>query len=225
MRTLDISDRAIRTVKEKVDENGIIENDLRGKHSNHIRVDETVIADIKKFIEAIPRIESHYTRQTSSREFIDGGKTITELFRDFQEAQQSNNKPTGKYCTFYRVFTEEYNISFFQPRKDQCDFCFQYLNSTAEQKIAMQESYDAHLEEKLLSRQEKHEDRCKIDGKNIVLVFDLQAIVIEGIRGYSFTSDIAIDDVAILQGDNCSAARLEALKHSPPPGKITVTRL
>ncbi|KOB73144.1 Uncharacterized protein OBRU01_09799 [Operophtera brumata] len=163
MRTLDISDRAIRTVKEKVDENGIIENDLRGKHSNHIRVDETVIADIKKFIEAIPRIESHYTRQTSSREFIDGGKTITELFRDFQEAQQSNNKPTGKYCTFYRVFTEEYNISFFQPRKDQCDFCFQYLNSTAEQKIAMQESYDAHLEEKLLSRQEKHEDRCKID--------------------------------------------------------------
>lgn len=47
MRTLDISDRAIRTVKEKVNENGIIENDLRGKHSNHIRVDETVIADIK----------------------------------------------------------------------------------------------------------------------------------------------------------------------------------
>lgn len=33
------------------------------------------------------------------------------------------------------------------------------------------------MEEKLLSRQEKHEDRCKIDGKNIVLVFDLQAVL------------------------------------------------
>ncbi|KAJ2954963.1 hypothetical protein O0L34_g3292 [Tuta absoluta] len=31
-------------------------------------------------------------------------------------------------------------------------------------------------------------------------------IVIEGIRGKSFTSDIAIDDVAILQGENCTAA-------------------
>ncbi|XP_013148781.1 PREDICTED: MAM and LDL-receptor class A domain-containing protein 2-like [Papilio polytes] len=35
-------------------------------------------------------------------------------------------------------------------------------------------------------------------------------IVIEGLRGSSFTSDIAIDDVAILQGSNCSVAQLEA---------------
>ncbi|CAK1595559.1 unnamed protein product [Parnassius mnemosyne] len=35
-------------------------------------------------------------------------------------------------------------------------------------------------------------------------------IVIEGIRGSSFTSDIAIDDVAILQGSNCTAAKREA---------------
>ncbi|KAM3959884.1 scavenger receptor type C [Aphomia sociella] len=31
-------------------------------------------------------------------------------------------------------------------------------------------------------------------------------IVIEGIRGRSFTSDIAIDDVAIMQGENCTKA-------------------
>lgn len=75
------------------------------------------------------------------------------------------------------VFTQDYNISFFQPRKDQCDLCLQYLNSSAEQKISIQKSYDAHLEEKLLSRQEKYADRLKIDDKYKVLVFDLQAVL------------------------------------------------
>ncbi|XP_053619091.1 uncharacterized protein LOC128680186 isoform X2 [Plodia interpunctella] len=39
-------------------------------------------------------------------------------------------------------------------------------------------------------------------------------IVIEGLRGWSYTSDIAIDDVAILQGQNCSIAKQQA---STPP--------
>ncbi|KAM3960074.1 uncharacterized protein ACR2FA_005875 [Aphomia sociella] len=177
MKTLDISDRVIRTVKSKIDEHGILAQDLRGQHSNHVRVDEQLLNDIKQFIDAIPRIESHYIRQNSTREYIDGGKTISDLFRDFKENQNKNNKAAGSYCTFYKVFTQDYNISFFRPRKDQCDLCLQYKNSTPDQKVLLQESYDAHLEEKTLSRQEKYDDRCKIDDKNKVLVFDLQAIL------------------------------------------------
>ncbi|XP_045507573.1 MAM and LDL-receptor class A domain-containing protein 2-like [Colias croceus] len=44
-------------------------------------------------------------------------------------------------------------------------------------------------------------------------------IIIEGVRGSSFTSDIAIDDVAILQGSNCTEAASKAVTPSPklPP--------
>lgn len=52
--------------------------------------------------------------------------------------------------------------------------------------------------------------------------------MIEGINGATYTSNIAIDDVAILQGENCSSARFEALEHTPIPAdecKLTVTRL
>lgn len=49
MRTLDIADRAIRTVKDKTNENGILANDMRGKHINHVRSDEAITFDIKQF--------------------------------------------------------------------------------------------------------------------------------------------------------------------------------
>ncbi|XP_064076612.1 uncharacterized protein LOC135194702 [Vanessa tameamea] len=145
IKTLDISDRVIRTVKDKIDKHGFLSRDRRGQHINHIRIDEQLIKDIKEFIDAIPRIESHYIREYSTREYIDGGKTISDVFRDFEEAQNKNKKAAGRYCTFYKKFTQDYNILFFRPRKDQCDLCLQYKNSTPEQKLLLQESYDTHL--------------------------------------------------------------------------------
>lgn len=176
LNTLDISDRMIRTVKSKTDEHGILKTDFRGMTSNH-KSDEVLISDIKEFINSIPRTDSHYTRQSSTREFIDGGKTIVDLFKDFENIQRQKNKPAGKYCTFYKVFTTQFNISFFRPRKDQCDLCLQFQNSSAEEKNAIQEKYDRHLEEKALSRQEKYNDRCKIDDNSKVIIFDLQAVL------------------------------------------------
>ncbi|XP_047027513.1 uncharacterized protein LOC124635622 isoform X3 [Helicoverpa zea] len=174
--TLNISDRMIRTVKHKTDKHGILKTDCRGITGNH-KSDEVLISDIKEFINSIPRTDSHYTRQSSTREYIDGGKTIVDLFKDFEEVQKQKNKPAGKYCTFYKVFNTQFNISFFRPRKDQCDTCLQYQNSSPEQKLIIQEKYDSHLEEKTLSRQEKYNDRLKIDDSNKVILFDLQAVL------------------------------------------------
>ncbi|XP_072394907.1 uncharacterized protein [Diabrotica undecimpunctata] len=173
--TLDISERFVNTSLQKTDEHGFVQPDLRGRHSNHPKLSEELIQSIKDHINSIPRIESHYIRSDSSREYIEGSKTIAELYRDFTETQKALSKDTGKYCTYYDIFTREFNIGFHQPKKDQCDQCLQYANSNNEQKKSLQVLYDLHHEEKILCRNEKKEDRKLIHENNKVVVFDLQA--------------------------------------------------
>ena len=79
MNTLDITDRMIRTVKEKIDDQNFITEDKRGKHDNHKKIDTTLLDDIKNFINSIPKVESHYTRATYSCEYIYPGRTLTEI--------------------------------------------------------------------------------------------------------------------------------------------------
>ena len=84
INTLDINDRPIRTVLEKKNKvcDNMIENDLRGKHSNHHTVDEGIKDGMKAHIDAIPKIESHCLRANTSRVFIDGSKTVADIHRD-----------------------------------------------------------------------------------------------------------------------------------------------
>lgn len=133
----------MRTVIEKKSKTltGILEDDQRGKHKNRPTVDLEVSNEIKEHINSIPRIESHYTRADSSRVYIDEIKSLTQIHRDYVEIGQENNRPFGNYTLFHRIFTEQYNISFFTPKKDLF-----YENANDLQKEKLKESYDKHHE-------------------------------------------------------------------------------
>lgn len=174
--TLAINNRPIETALKKKNNDTNISSmkDYRGTHLNHSKVDENIKESIRKFIEAIPKIESHYIRANSKRHYIDGSKAITDLHRDYVEQCKSKNIPYASYLMFYRIFTQEFNISFFVPKKDLCDTCEVYKNSTPEEKELKKEDYEKHIREKELSRIEKTNDK---NNKNIlVAVYDLQAV-------------------------------------------------
>ncbi|XP_053608586.1 uncharacterized protein LOC128675685 isoform X1 [Plodia interpunctella] len=170
--TLAINNRPIETAlkKKNKDTNISLIKDKRGCHSNHAHVDDN---GAKGFIEAIPKIESHYLRANSKRHYIDGSKTISDIHRDYVEQCKTNNVGFVNYIMFYRIFTQEFNISFFIPKKDTCEFCEAYKNSTEEEKEMKKESYLKHHQEKLLSRNEKEKDN---DDNIVVAVYDLQAV-------------------------------------------------
>ncbi|CAK1589667.1 unnamed protein product [Parnassius mnemosyne] len=176
MATLDVNDRVIRTVFRKR-ELGFVEIDKRGKHGHHKKVDESIKESVRQHINSIPRIESHYIRKNSSREFIDGGKCIADLHADYKNNCLEQGVSAANYEMYAKIFNQEFNISFFIPKKDRCELCVSFENADESGKEKLSEKYWSHLDEKEWSRIEKENDKVKASTDYIVAVYDLQAVL------------------------------------------------
>lgn len=183
LNTLGIADRTLRTVienKTNDDYLGVAPSDKRGKHGKQHKIDPEVLESVRIHINSISRIESHYLRAHTTREYIDGGLTVADLHRDYKRMRESSNQEGATYDTYFRIFNNEFNISFFVPKKDQCDVCESYKNAIGEDKENLEEKYNEHMRQKELSRDEKRKDikACKSAGSNeIVAFYDLQAVL------------------------------------------------
>ncbi|CAH1113390.1 unnamed protein product [Psylliodes chrysocephalus] len=98
--TLGINDRPITTVLQKK-KNGFLESEKRGKHTNHFTVEPVIKKSVRNHINSIPRMESHYLLDNTSREYIDGGKSLADLHRD--DVKEQAEKVTS--CKSYDVLT------------------------------------------------------------------------------------------------------------------------
>lgn len=105
-----------------------------------------------------------------------GELTLTELYRNYQQMCENENKPAASQYVYSDIFNKEFNIGFFKPKKDQCDFCESYKHYSATDKEKNKEQYEKHHEEKELGRKEKDQDKKK-DTNFIVASFDLQAVL------------------------------------------------
>lgn len=156
--TLDISDRAIKTVVQKTIEScGIISSDNRGKHKNHKSLDPKIKEGVRKHINSIPRIESHYycCDADSKREYIHGGVTIADLHKEYSNELKEEGAPYANYLMYNHIFKNEFNISFFQPKKVQCDDCASFANISEEEKSTLQQTYESYMAEKLSREHER----------------------------------------------------------------------
>lgn len=132
--TLDLNNRVIKTALSKKTELGVIEGELRGKHGNQPTIDPQIKQSVLDFINTIPRIESHYLRAQTTREFISSDKCLADLYQDYKSTLENNGLPFATVSTFNRIFNTDFNISFFVPKKDQCDVCECYKNANDEEK-------------------------------------------------------------------------------------------
>jgi hypothetical protein len=170
--TLDINDRPIRTVLAKKDVTGFVATDLRGKHDKH------PTAEVKNnVLDSIPKIESHYLRAQTKRNYTEGSKSLADLYRDYKKERVEFNLPFAHLLMDSRIFNEEYNLGFFSPKKDQCELCIAFQNAEGEEKEALRMKFQKHQKKKQLSRQEKEADKTRVNKSVIVAVYDLQAVL------------------------------------------------
>lgn len=179
MNTLDVGDRFIRTTWKKAEGKAIVEKDKRGNFDRKETVSTQIKDKIISHINSFQRIESHYLRAQTTREFLDGSLTVAQMYRYYKTEQEAEGLPVAKKCTYEHIFNTKFNLSFFQPKKDQCSICETFKNSTAEEQHNLQENYEKHINNKNRSREEKAQDvkKAKETPSIRVSCFDLQAVL------------------------------------------------
>lgn len=80
--------------------------------------------NVKKFIERLRCVESHYCRGKSTRVYLHSDCSIHKLWKLYNE--QSDVQLEVKYEYFRDIFNTDYNISFKTPKTDACSTVSNY---------------------------------------------------------------------------------------------------
>lgn len=117
MATLNITIRMIRTVPEKQSETGAIDSDHSGRKVGKGVLEDNLTQSVKDHIIFITRIESHYLRAQSTWEFIEGGKTLAQLYKDYKVLSEANHKSFVKESMYRHIFTHSLTFPSLYPKK------------------------------------------------------------------------------------------------------------
>ena len=182
MDTLDITFSKTETALQKGRKytSKLTGNDDRGKHTNRPnKVSESSINIIKQHINSFPRIESHYCRKNSKKEYLSETLSISKMYNMYVKDCIKNGHCYEKEGMYRKIFNTHFNLSFHKPLKDMCDLCTQYENVSDVEKMQMKETYDRHITNKNLAQEAKENDKylAQVSATHETACFDLQQVL------------------------------------------------
>ena len=118
LSTLNISsgpiDKAINGKNDGCTSNA---NDQRGRHTAWNKTPEEKMQAVKDHINLFPRIESHFTRKSTKRRYLDPSLSITKMNQLFVKYCKENDLEPASERTYRKTFCEKLNLSFFKPKR------------------------------------------------------------------------------------------------------------
>ena len=123
-------------------------------------------------------MKSHYVREKSKHQFLASNLNIHSMYELYQSEKDIEVK-VGEQ-TYGNIFNKCFNLSFHKPKKNRCETCIEFENTTPQQKTFSEEKYLTHpvnktiardikVSEKLLSQNNPQSIAC--------LAFDLQKVL------------------------------------------------
>ena len=103
--------------------------DKRGEHDNHRRIPQANIDTVRNHINSFPRYTSHYSRQRNlDRQYLNPGLNLNQLYILYCDECESHNGQLVKEWYYYKIFIEDFNLSFKKPFTDTCSTCDRLQN-------------------------------------------------------------------------------------------------
>lgn len=160
MKTIFLNTLGIRkgvvdiALVNRTDENTSLLGDKMGKHVKKVTSPD-VLKNVRK--QWFPVMSSHYAREKTARKYLPiiNDLNITIMYDLYKKHCTEHNLEMASNCIYRKVFSEEYNLCFHRPRKDQCRICMAYNTST--DKASMEAEYQGHIvkKKKQISRRKK----------------------------------------------------------------------
>lgn len=161
----------------KIKESGALEPENKGGRPTALKGRDLAVREaIRSHIHRFQRVESHYCRSSSKKEYLHPDLRLLKMVEMFN----SLNKDKGTTTSYYTYSNEfhQMNLGFHHPRKDQCTLCNTYRRGDQKQKADLESRYQAHINEKNTVRQIKgYVKENLVDETCVAACFDLQQII------------------------------------------------
>lgn len=181
LNTLAISEKMMRTSLSKLALTGSVEKEKRGGRKECLKSrDDQICSDIRAHILRFPKVESHYCRQKTSREYLNAELTLVKMYDMYKQEAIEKGINTIASITTYRKIFNSLNLSFHTPKKDQCTLCVivhQSANGIIDD--SLRREYELHTANKKKAREKKQNQKemALSDPKRVCAVFDLQQVI------------------------------------------------
>ncbi|ESP04103.1 hypothetical protein LOTGIDRAFT_171075 [Lottia gigantea] len=125
---------------------------------SHEPVNKTMpdkVNDVEEYIRSFPKVDSHYCRSSTKRDYLEPTLNIRMMYRLYNESCGDRGMEPVKENVYRKIFNEKFNLGFHKPSKDMCDSCALYDNLKKADGLTKehQTARDAHLARKVEARE------------------------------------------------------------------------
>ena len=179
--TFSITHRVIEKCFESISETGLfVGYDKRTDSKPYNKTEEKSEQLVKEHINSFARIESHYCRRDSKKEYLPSNLNLSLIYRSYKDFCSTRNARPVSQFVYERIFHEcNPALAFYKPKKDQCSTCNAF--ETSKQKELLRKEYENHKKREKESMAIKENDKKRALAEKgatfRAITFDLQAIL------------------------------------------------